>query len=312
MRAIPDIIQLCKEALKNHPGDSQLKEELEDAEDAYSHHAGQVKHMLRAQGMTLDQYAWGMIAIKLYPWTPAELRMRDDETIALANKMLESCSDSLEIRPSSLGNLKKAATAQCLGVFAKRDIKKGEKLLDAPSATGTSNKPTTGQYCYNCAAKLKKTPIFSFSCCPAMKFCGEECKNIAEINYHTAICGKDFSELYKAASSQDFAESSKARDNLQILRLLAVSLQAGTHPLKTPPIGWLVANYEAQSPIPWSRGANITGPLRTLQILGVDIFAEEYDTWALQTMWSVNFKVKGHSEGYANIKNVKEPSAEQL
>jgi hypothetical protein len=65
MRAIPDIIQLCNEALKNHPGDTQLKEELEDAEDAYSHHAGQIKYNLLAQGLTLDQYAWGMIAIKL-------------------------------------------------------------------------------------------------------------------------------------------------------------------------------------------------------------------------------------------------------
>jgi hypothetical protein len=64
-----------------------------------------------------------------------------------------------------------------------------------------------------------------------------------------------------------------------------MSVQAGTHTLKTPPIAWLLANYEAQSPIPWSRGANITGPLRTLQTLGLDIFAEEYDTWVLQTMW---------------------------
>jgi hypothetical protein len=166
--------------------------------------------MLRAQGMTLDQYTWGMTAIKLYPWTPAELKTRDQETIASANKMLELCSDSLLIRPSSFGGSKNAATTQCLGMFAKRNIKKGEKIMDAPSATGTSNKPTTGQYCYNCAATLNKARKCSFSCCPTMKFCGEECQNIAQTNYHTALCGKDFSELYKAASSQDFAESSKA------------------------------------------------------------------------------------------------------
>lgn len=268
--------------------------------------------MLRAQGMTLNQYAWGMIAIRLYPWTPTKLRMQDEETIASVNKMLEWCSDSLEIRPSSLGNPHTAATTQCLGVFAKRDTKKGEKLLDPLSATGISNKPTTGQYFYNCAAELKKTPIFSFSCCPTIKFCGEECKNIAETNYHSALCDKDLSELYKAAPIQDLAESSKAQDNLQILRLLALSLQAGTHLLKTPPIGWLVPNYEAQSPIPWGRGANITGPLRTLQILGVDISAEEYDTWVLQTMWYVNLEVKSVSERYANSRNRKEPNAKQL
>lgn len=103
-------------------------------------------------------------------------------------------------------------------------------------------------------------------------------------NYHNALCGKDFSDIYTAALSNEFSESTVARDTLIFLRLLAMSVQARTHPLATAPIAWIIANYEAQSPLPWSRGVNITGPIKVLEKLGVDIFAEEYDTWVMQTM----------------------------
>jgi hypothetical protein len=170
-------------------------------------------------------------------------------------------------------------------MFAKRDTKKGEKLLDAPSATGTSNMHTTGKYCYNCAAKLTTSLIVTFNCCPTMKFCGDECRGIAEMNYHTALCGKDLDEFYQAAMSNDFTESANARAALSFMRLIAISVQAGTHPLKTPPMSWLVANHEAQSPLPWTRAGNVTGPIKVLQKLGIDIFTDDYDTWVLQTVW---------------------------
>jgi hypothetical protein len=166
-------------------------------------------------------------------------------------------------------------------MFAKRDIKTGEKILDAPSAAGISNKPSNGRYCYNGAATLRTSQRVGFSCCPSMNFCSEECKQIAETNYHAALCGKDFSDIYEAASSSDYVESTTARDSLLFLRLFALSLQAGTHPLATPPIRWMTANDETQSPMPWSRGTNMTGPIKILQKLGVDIFAGEYDTWVL-------------------------------
>lgn len=282
-RAYPDMVEISKEALKDHPGDPDIRELLGGSECIYSEYVKQSKTMLQAQGETLEDSAWGMIGTKSYPWAPPETRIRAAETMTAANKLLESCSNCLEIRPSALGGPK--ATTQCFGMFATRDIKKNEKILDAPTATGVSNKPVTGQYCYNCAFALKKSQATSFSCCPNMKFCGKDCLQIAEDNYHKALCGKDFSELYQSASSQDPQESSKGRDSLMFLRLIAISAQFGTHPLLTPPISWLVANDESPSPIPWSRGANITGPLKAIQKLGLDIFAEEYDTWVLQTMW---------------------------
>jgi hypothetical protein len=76
-----------------------------------------------------------------------------------------------------------------------------------------------------------------------------------------------------------------ARNGLLCLRLISGSVKVGSHPLKTPPLSFIGANYESQAPIPWSRGSNITGPLKILQTLGVDIFAEEYDSWVLHMMW---------------------------
>ena len=226
--------------------------------------------------MSLDEYAWGMLPVKLCSWTPPELLNRDASMISSANQMLSPCSDSLEIWPSSFGGF---------GMFAKRDIKKGEKILDAPCASGVSNKPTTGSYCYNCAAKRKTTHVFSFDCCPSMKFCSEECRQIADTQYHSPLCGKDFSSLYDAASDNNFRKSTAARDTFLYLCLLAISQKAGTHLLATPPVGWITANYEAQSAMVGSRSVNIQGPINMLQKLGVNVFAEENDTWVLQILW---------------------------
>lgn len=280
MGAILDFIQLCKEGLKHYPADPDLPEQLEQGENLFSSRAALIEGNLQAKGLSLNEYSWGLLPVKLYPWTTRELRTRDAETIASANQMLGLHSEYLEIRPSPFGGF---------GMFAKQDNRKGERTLDAPCGSGVSNNPVNGQYCYNCAAKRKTIRVFDFDCCPWMKFCSKECRVIAGTNYHSVLCGKDFSDLYKAASSNDFLETTIARDTILFLRLFAISLKVGTHPLSTPPVGWITANYETQSPMPWSRSVHIQGPINILQKLGVNIFADEYDTWVVQTLWQVNF-----------------------
>jgi hypothetical protein len=66
IRAIPEVIEICKEALQEYPGDVDLRNELRVGEEAYCDIKEQIKDMLPAQGLTLDQYAWGMTAVKLY------------------------------------------------------------------------------------------------------------------------------------------------------------------------------------------------------------------------------------------------------
>jgi hypothetical protein len=53
LRAIPDFLQICKDALKQYPGDADLSEQLEEGEDIFSSHVAQIKGGLQARGMTL-------------------------------------------------------------------------------------------------------------------------------------------------------------------------------------------------------------------------------------------------------------------
>lgn len=220
----------------------------------------------------------------MYP----DFLIRSNFDLGSASRMLSSCSDALEIRMSPVG----VKGEQSLGMFAKRDIISGTTILDSPSATGVSSKFATGTYCYNCALSLRSNrerdgDNARCSCCPSMQFCSTECTQIAEDNYHSALCGRDFSILYKeAAASSPNSAARRARDNIFLMRALAISVQAKTHPLATAPISWLMVNDDARSPVPWSRENQITGPLQILEVLGVDVFVDErYDVWVLQTIW---------------------------
>jgi hypothetical protein len=101
---------------------------------------------------------------------------------------------------------------------------------------------------------------------------------IASTNYHSTLWGRDFSVLYKATSSYDFLESTMARDAMSFLRLFAISLKAGTHLLTIPPVGWITTNYELSRLCLRGRSVNIQVPINLLQKLGINIFADEYDT----------------------------------
>lgn len=279
MRALPEVIDICKNGLKLYPNNQDLKDIFLICMRGYSQEKERMMPQIRAAGMSFEEYAWSMCAIRSYPWAPKELMTRSKDSICEANKGLEIVSTCLEIRPSPLA-------AGCSGMFAKTNIKKGEKILDSPCATGVSASQETGQYCYNCAAKLKASKTQTFDCCPKIKFCSAECKDIAGSNYHQAICGKDFDYIYKDyLGAKTTRASSTARVSAVFLRLMAMCVQAGRSPFDHPLIASLTANYESEAPSPWSFASNIVGPIRVLQTLGVDVFVEDFDTWVLQTVW---------------------------
>ena len=216
--------------------------------------------------------------MRAYPWTPSEFLIRSEEIIREAKRQMVSCSDSLEIRLSQIA-------VACLGVFAKKDIIKGEKILDCRCATGTSNSPTTGRHCYNCARNLESARTPHCAQCQSIIFCSEECKALAEQNYHAAICGRDFSSLYGSVQGTAIKERSNARVTQSFLRLIAIFVQAGEHPPRHFSVASLTANYKSE-PIPWSYGGHIFGPHKVMEELVIDIFVnEDFDTWVLQSIW---------------------------
>lgn len=73
------------------------------------------------------------------------------------------------------------------------------------------------------------------------------------------------------------------------LRILAICVQSGLHPLEHPSIAALTPNYESDDSIfrRWSLASNVDLPQKILTTLGVDIFKDlRYDTWVLQTIWT--------------------------
>ena len=73
------------------------------------------------------------------------------------------------------------------------------------------------------------------------------------------------------------------------LRILAVCVQSKTHPLEHPLIARLTPLYDEYVYRRWSLSNNIVMPIKILQQLGVDTYADlRYDTWILQTLWARN------------------------
>ena len=273
------MIQMLTEAVRLHSHDVNLKQLLAVAQNTLDAQRKEIASDLTRKGMTSEQRAWSMVGMELYPWTPSKLRTRDQEILSSVNTEMRACSNSLEIRSSPMA-------PECLGVFATRNIKSGEMILDSPCATGVSNSQTTGEYCYNCAAKLKASKTTAHACCPQMKFCSNECKTVADTNYHKSLCGKDFKHIDQAFRSPELPKAVAAKVTAVFLRLMAMCVQHGRSPLEHPFIASLTANYKSLFPTPWSFQGHIVEPIKILQKLGVNVFvADDFDTWVLQTVW---------------------------
>jgi hypothetical protein len=90
----------------------------------------------------------------------------------------------------------------CYGIFAVGDISRGEQILTVTHPFGISLEQTVSR-CYNCFKDLDScgSNIYSFECCPKKRFCKVTCQQIAELYYHKALCGKDFTGLEENAQS---------------------------------------------------------------------------------------------------------------
>lgn len=214
----------------------------------------------------IETFVWGSFESRIYPWVPVEMLTRSAENINAANEMLKSYSDNLEIRNSSLGN------SQCFGMFAKKDIKTGELVLDSRTPLGVSSLDTQGR-CYNCSESLASIRPYNFLCCPKMQFCSDECFRLADTYYHQALCGKNFDYIYEGTGGANL-------DIRLYLRVLAIVVQSGQHPLDNSLLSWMTAQSSDYG-LAFSLDTDVIAPMRILQELGADIFDPKYDQWIL-------------------------------
>lgn len=285
MRALNDVIYTCKMAQKRHPASADIQHESTEAHRNIKILRGHMQEQGLSTEIQTDQLCCGAILMRLYPWTPTPFQTRSKSLLDSTRAELKLYSTKLQVQPSALGS-STSDKITSFGMFARRNIQKGDVILSAPHLISASTKALHTR-CYNCHTDLLSGSMMaSLSCCPTIRFCGEGCRGIAEQYYHKAFCGKVFDEVRTVHMDSPIVANDLRMKELVFLRVLAICVQGHCHPLQNPIISRLMPQYMTEMPITWSFQSDIITPIEILQSLGVDVFtAPEYDTWVIQTIW---------------------------
>jgi hypothetical protein len=164
-------------------------------------------------------------------------------------------------------------------------------------------------YCDACSKPLSEDEIEdSRSCedCAEVYFCSEECQELAQEFYHSAICGVNTDQKVPANEAADSLYT------LLLVRALALAEAQELHPLELKEVRyiwgdyhgleldreWKVDSKEEARPVgpfgsvpqtlPFSFNNNILIPLNILEKMDVNIFEQShrYDTWVFNTLYA--------------------------
>ena len=277
IRAFYDLVQVLEDATKLSIPQEGIKRLLAEGRQYLKDLAVQYRDAGTEPSEIEHKVKKGMTYAVSYPWISKEDISRSGKTIKKAKVNFETVSSNGYIGVSSDGN----GPADSHGVFAKQDIPEGALILRAKSIYTVVTKPYAG-FCWACCASLGHTRL-TLTCCKAM-FCSTSCKEQALKNYHNVLCGKDFAWLSKAC--EDEHDTAKRMIPLIVMKVLASSLQTNAKPLKLPCVAALLPGYDKPVERCFTLFENVVAPVKILQILGVDIFAESrFDSWVLQTLF---------------------------
>ncbi|KAF3047128.1 hypothetical protein E8E12_011374 [Didymella heteroderae] len=264
--------QLSRLALTKANALKQLLAQKKQAAATYGGTAAQQRDMLRD----------GSVVTVHYPWI-AEHHLR--RSLELVERVNEELKDNVQPPALRLGNSTLSPLPDVLGMFAARDIKKGECILIDRTATGAVSRPPSTPHCEACYDAPLTSPTTA-SCCSAL-FCSPACRDLALGTYHRALCGRDFSWLLAPAAS--LRENASPMRPLLLLRFLALCVAAGpsAHPLEHPLIARLTPLANCGHLDVFTLHESVTTPLRILSQLGVDVFADaRFSTAVLHTLWT--------------------------
>ena len=230
-----------------------------------------------------------------YPFIPQAFLSRSEELIQATKKEIEgkakaffsSCSPSsspVQAPTESTSN----GAPPALGIFASRDLAEDEPfLVDTTVLAATENYDrtrNTTEICDNCCGNVptNSNQKRSARCC-AVLYCSAKCEDLARKNYHEVLCKQDFSWVRDSKTGHSHYDL----DGPIWLRILAVCVRNKAHPLELPLIARLTPLYDEYTPRRWTLSNRIMMPLRILQQLGIDIYADSrFDIWVLQTLWA--------------------------
>ena len=290
IRACYDAERLLKEASKLYPGSSVFKNLLVMAKsgmkDLLAHFKAQ-----KVDSIGIERgKKRGRIGHATYPWIVPEEYIRSNKAIKKAKANFEANSTNAAIGPRTLD----PAEDGSLGVFAKRNIQKGERILSEKSMASTFDMKND-RSCSACCATLAETAI-TIDCCKA-RFCSQECKIESMNTHHRVLCGKDFTWLYEHCINADPITNEMIP--LMMVKILAAAVQQNAKPLKVACVGTLVPGYGKETHSFFRLFENVIAPLKILQTLGVDVFTDvRFDSWAIQTLFlRIESNKAGHKLG---------------
>jgi hypothetical protein len=228
-----------------------------------------------------DRIRDGGILTVDYPWLVARHLARTQEVIDTVNSELSSDAGQQKcyLTQSSLSSVD-----DMLGMFAARDLQRGETFLLDRTATGACSN-VSKDTCDNCFARLSEQSVPA-SCCTVL-YCSPECHDLAITTYHAPLCGQNFAWLQAPATC--LTHNASPLRPLLMLRFLATCIQAGasTHPLDHPLIARLQPLANRGHVDVFTFTESVVTPVKILQQLGVDVFANQYfDTMVLHTIWT--------------------------
>ncbi|KAJ5046564.1 uncharacterized protein L3040_003803 [Drepanopeziza brunnea f. sp. 'multigermtubi'] len=288
LQSFADLFTTCQEAIKLYPSNDIFRQTLDDSLSLFQ----ELVEMLKGQD------------------TP---NTRTQAVIDEANVQLETLSDCLQIQPSTLPwSTLQNNTTLSYGMFATKDVQTGHIILNAAHSYGVSLEQSTTQ-CYNCYKSLiSREEIYSKECCPEKRYCSLICQQVAETSYHRILCGKNFEGIVDRAQrawggnreephlspligwddrvtcgypDEHFEAGLNEYITLLLARVLAVCVQAGGHPLLHPDVAQWMPFNKTDFSHGWTLNSMVVGPTEALQILGIDVFADErFDSWVINTM----------------------------
>ena len=221
-------------------------------------------------GESLPGY-YNMVA---YPWMSLDLFQRDPATLqAMSARLAHICAEgsSCTIRLTGLRDgmhqsANAASTeADCLGVFADCQFQKRQHALifREPTVAGALSDPT--ERCDACCGLLLNEPI-KLECCGAA-YCSNYCAVQAKEQYHTTLCGKDLTNMFRRYR-ECHCSPVMAAEELKLLRLLAMAVQVlPKEPLHGRLLASMTAGYER--PTFFSYEGSVARPVRFLSLLGI-------------------------------------------
>lgn len=212
---------------------------------------------------------------RAYPWMTSEMLRRDPSAIGKMQEKIKCLKAKCNVKKITDRDSLDATETDCYGMFATKNIKRGEIILQEGTVLCTSRLST--ERCPACCKFLPTTPHFS-ECCRT-PYCNAHCANLAATTFHASVCKRDFSSLHETVKP-DASNMIILQEQVRVFALIIQ--EKASHPLTSTFLAPLHAQLGPKNTMAMCLRGTIIPTIKILRAFDIDIFADEkWDTWVL-------------------------------